>query len=191
MRAALCVRPYAKLHYALIGEIMNSVLSWSRRHSRIVLFVVILLAIAPAYLRAYQLTPSGVSEVPTLLPRDIIIVNHAAYYLRFPYSHVVFLQTGSPKRGEMVLIKLPEGRGVAPKRIMGLPGDMIELRENQLVIDGRAVSGKPLNRSEFSWVPQEAKMGSAIEDENGHWITYTPGKGEHRNYPATKLATGQ
>jgi signal peptidase I len=66
---------------------------------------------------------------------------------------------------------------------------MIELRENRLVIDGRSVLGKPLNHSEFSWVPQEDKMGSAIEDENGHWITYTPGKAEHRNYPATKLAS--
>jgi len=155
----------------------------------IVVIVVIVLALAPAYLRAYQLTPSGVSEVPTLLPRDVIVVNHAAYCLRFPYSSVVFFRTGSPKRGEMVLIKLPDGRGVAPKRIMGLPGDMNELRENQLLIDGRSMLGKPLNRSEFSWVPQEDQIGSAIEDENGHWITYTPGKGEHRNYPATKLAS--
>ena len=168
---------------------MNSVLSWSRRHLRMVLIVVIVLALAPAYLRAYQLTPNGVSEVPTLLPRDIIIVNHAAYYLRFPYSSVMFFRASSPKRGEMVLIRLPDGRGVAPKRIMGLPGDMIELRENQLLIDSRSVLGKPLNPSEFSWVPQEDKMGSAIEDENGHWITYTPGKGEHRNYPTTNLAS--
>jgi signal peptidase I len=157
----------------------------------IVAIVVIVLAFAPAYLRAYQLTPSGVSEVPTLLPRDIIIVNHAAYYLRFPYSSVVLFRIGSPKRGEMVLIKLPDGRGVAPKRIIGLPGDMIELQENHLVIDGRSVLGKPMNHSEFSWVPQEDKMGSAIEDENGHWITYTPGKGEHRNYPPTKLTSAQ
>ena len=127
--------------------------------------------------------------MPTLLPRDIIIVNHAAYYLRFPYSSVVLYGTGSHKIGEMVLIKLPDGRGVAPKRIMGLPGDRIELRENQLLIDGRSVLRKPLNHSEFSWVPQEDKMGSAIEDEDGHWITYTPGNGEHRNYPPIKLAS--
>jgi signal peptidase I len=88
----------------------------------------------------------------------------------------------------MVLVNLPNGHGVAPKRVVGLPGDMIELRENQLVIDGRSVSRKPLDRAEFAWVPQEDKIGAAIEDEDGHWITYTPGKGEHRNYSPIKLA---
>jgi len=89
----------------------------------------------------------------------------------------------------MVLVALPDGQGVAPKRVVGLPGDTIELRENQLVIDGQPVLEKRLNLSEFSWVPQEDKMGSAIQVENGHWITYTPGKGEHRNCPPIKLAT--
>ncbi len=34
-------------------------------------------------------------------------------------------------------------------------------------------------------------MGSVVEDEDGHWITYTPGKGEHRNHPPIQLANDQ
>src|SRR5262245_20893183 len=97
----------------------------------------------------------GVSEVPTILPRDTIIVNQAAYHLKLPYSRVVLFHTGSPKRGEIVLVALPKSRMVAPKRVMGLPGDTIELRDNRLVVNGRTVSAKRLNRSEFAWVPQE------------------------------------
>jgi len=123
-----------------------------------VVWIAIILALAPAYLHAYQLTPRGVSEVPTLLPRDIIIVNHAAYRLTLPYSNVVLFRTGSCKRGDMILVALPDGQGVAPKRVVGLPGDTIELRENQVVIDGQPVLEKRLNLSEFSWVPQEDKM---------------------------------
>src|SRR5262249_55303291 len=133
--------------------LMKRILSWFSRHVRIVLFAIIVLALAPAYLHAYQLTSSGASEVPTLLPRDIIIVNHAAYSLRLPYSDVTLCRTESIKRGEMVLIILPDGRGVAPKRVMGLPGETNELRENQLIIDGQPVSQKTLDRSRFAWVP--------------------------------------
>jgi signal peptidase I len=174
-----------------MGKIMNSIFSWLRRHARVVVLFLFVLGIAPAYLHAYQLTPGGVSEVPTLLPRDIIIVNHAAYHLRFPYSNVALFRTGSPKRGEMVLIILPNNQGVAPKRVMGLPGDTIELRDNRLIINSNAVSATPLPRPYFAWVPEEDKMGSVIENEEGHRITYTPGKGQYPNHPATPIASGE
>jgi signal peptidase I len=165
--------------------------SWLHLHLRVVLLVLVLLGIAPAYLHAYRLTPDGVSEVPTLLPQDLIIVNHAAYHLKLPYSNIALFQTGSPKRGDMVLITLPNGRGVAPKRVMGLPGHKIELKENRLIINGNAVTAMTLNRSEFAWVPDDDGMGTVVESEDGHWITYTPGKGEDRNYSAIQLEKGR
>ena len=48
-----------------------------------------------------------------------------------------------------------------------------------------------MDRSNFAWVPEEDKMGSVIEDEEGHWITYTPGKGEYRNQSPLRLASGE
>src|SRR5437867_297974 len=41
------------------------------------------------------------------------------------------------------------------------------------------------------WVPEADRLGSLVEDEEGHWISYTPGQGEHRNHPATRLSGDQ
>ncbi len=83
---------------------MRRVASLVRRHLRVVLLALSMLAVAPAYLRPYRITPGGVSEVPTILPGDVIIVNTAAYHLYLPYSNIAVLRTGVPKRGEMVLV---------------------------------------------------------------------------------------
>lgn len=165
--------------------------SQRRRSLRVLLPVLGILAIVPAYLRPYRITAGGVSEVPTILPRDTIIVNYAAYHLRFPYSHVPLLHTGSPRRGEMVLVSLPDGRHVAPKRVMGVPGDTIEIRKSRVVVNGQFVPATMLNRAAFAWVPQEAKMGSVIEDENGHWVTYTPGRADDQNAAPVRLGSGR
>jgi signal peptidase I len=166
---------------------IDSLFCWLGRHVRVVLPIVLVVAVAPSYLHAYQLTPNGVSEVPTLFPRDTIIVNHAAYKLKFPYSNLTICRTGAIKRGEMVLVKLPDGRGVAPKRVMGLPGETIELKDNRMIVNGAAVRAERLNPSQFAWVPETAKMGSVIENEDGHWISYTPEKGENRTCSPIRL----
>jgi signal peptidase I len=118
-------------------------------------------------------------------------VNHAAYKLKFPCSNLTICRTGSITRGEMVLVKLPDGRGVAPKRVMGLPGETIELKDNRLIVNGAAIRTEKLDRSQFAWVPETAKMGSVIENEDGHWITYTPEKGEYRSCSPIRLAADQ
>lgn len=51
---------------------------------------------------------------------------------------------------------------------------------------------RPLNPADFAWVPKAHAIGlTMMEDENGHWIAFTPGKSEYRNHPATRLADGQ
>ena len=170
---------------------IKQTLRWFRRHLRVTFLVMIVVGMAPAYLHAYVIRPGGVSEVPTILAGDTVIVNHAAYHLRLPYSNAKLFRTGSPRRGEMVLLVVPTNGRPAPKRVMGLPGDTIEFRENRLVVNGQPVMVKTLNRAEFTWVPDADRMGSIVEDEEGHWISYTSRKGEHQNHPPIRLAADQ
>ncbi len=170
---------------------MNKMPPWFKRHLRTVLLASIVLSFVPAYLRAYVISPGGVSEVPTILVGDTLIVNHAAYDLRLPYSNVKLLRTGSPQRGDMVVLLLPTNGRPAPKRVMGVPGDTIEVKESRVVINGQPLPVNTLNRSDFAWVPEADRIGSSVENEHGHWITYTSGKGEYRNHPPIRLADGQ
>jgi signal peptidase I len=168
-------------------------LTWLKRNVLSLLFVLAGLSLVPAYLHAYNLI--GQSDIPTLLLGDKVVVNSAAYHLKLPYSNVTLFRTGSPKRGDLVLLHVlndPRLRSVFFKRIMGLPGETIEIRENRVIVNGQPVPVRPLNPADFAWVPKTTHpMGSEVQSEDGHWITFTPGRGEHRNRPPIRLSDGQ
>lgn len=167
-------------------------IAWLKRHLVAFLIVLAGLGLVPAYLRPYKI--SGGSEIPTVLVGDQILVNNAAYRLKVPYSNAKLFRTSSPRRGDFVFLRLPNNPHLKAgffKRIMGLPGETIGLRENRVLIDGRALPVKPLNPADFAWVPTTHPMGSTVWNEDGHWIAFTPGKSEQRNHPPTRLGKGE
>lgn len=167
-------------------------LAWLKKHVRLVLLVIGGLSLVPAYLHAYTL--AGPSDIPTVLLGDKIIVNSAAYGVNLPYSNVRLFRSGSPKRGDLVLLHIlndPHLKIAFFKRVMGLPGETIEIRENQVVVDGRTVPVTDLNPADFAWVPKTHPIGSTVQNEDGHWITFTPGGSKHRNHPPIRLTDGQ
>ena len=163
----------------------------SRKYVVALLLVLAGFGLVPAYLHAY--TISGASEIPNVLLGDKIVVNNAAYILRAPYSNTKLFRTGSPKRGDFVYLHLPNYPRLKGffKRIVGLPGETFELRDNRAWIDGRALPVKTLSPADFAWVPTAHPIGSTVENEDGHCVTFTPGKSEHRDHPPTRLEPGQ
>jgi signal peptidase I len=163
-------------------------MNWFRRHKWIVAIAAIVI-ITPAYLRLYRLT--GSSAAPTILLGDNLVVNRAAYDLMLPYSRMRLGRTGSPKRGDLVLALIPGGAGTVFKRVMGLPGETIEMRENQIFVDGKAIPLRHLNRADFMWVPPTYRIGTDFWDEDGHWIAFTPEESRLANQPAITLKDNQ
>jgi signal peptidase I len=142
--------------------------------------------LAPAYLWPYSL--SGTSDAPTLLLGDVALVDRAAYWVNLPYSQVKLVHISRPKRGDMVLVLRPDRPVLIFKRVIGLPGETIEMRDNRVLIDGQAIPLKILPRADFSWVPESHGMGSSVYDEGGHWAAFTPGFGKYKDVPAVHLA---
>ncbi|MGO9893739.1 MAG: signal peptidase I [Bryobacteraceae bacterium] len=163
-----------------------------RRRSRWLLPALGGLSLIPAYLHAYAL--AGPSDIPTVLLGDKVVVNTAAYELKLPYSHATLFRTGLPKRGDFVLLCLnnhPRLKSAFLKRLIGLPGEVIEIRENRVIINGRPIPVRELNLADFAWVPKAHPIGSVVQDEDGHWITFTPGKSERRIHPPVRLSDRQ
>ena len=77
------------------------------------------------------------SMVPTLLTGDFILVNKYSYGLRWPVLNKKFADTGSPKRGDVVVFRNPrEPSKHYIKRLVGLPGDEIQYVNKRLTING-------------------------------------------------------
>jgi len=79
---------------------------------------------------------SGSME-PTLLPGDVLFVQRTAYGLRIPFTHRVLPLAGTPRRGDLIVFEGPrDPANDYVKRVVGVPGDVIELREQVLVVNG-------------------------------------------------------
>lgn len=149
------------------------------------------LAILPAYLRA--VTVSGPSDAPTLLLGDQLLINLAAYRVDLPYTGILLWERPGPRRGDMVMFHVPN-RGVRGlKRVIGLPGDSVELRDNTVLVNGQALAQEPLDRAAFAaWVPCEHKIGERVVREAGRYsITYSLGASQAGTIPPLMIPDGQ
>jgi signal peptidase I len=93
--------------------------------------------------------PSG-SMVPTLYIGDYMAVAKWPYgYSRysFPFGYPAFggrLLSSLPNRGDVVVFRHPDENADLIKRVIGLPGDTVEVRSGRLILNGRLVPRRPL-----------------------------------------------
>lgn len=79
--------------------------------------------------------PSG-SMRPTLLEGDVVLVNRLAYDFKLPLTDVVVAELGEPQRGDVVTFTSPKDGVRMIKRLVALPGDVVEMRNEVLIING-------------------------------------------------------
>ncbi len=77
------------------------------------------------------------SMMPTLLDGDFIFVNKFTYGLRLPVVNREIVPLGQPERGDVVVFRLPSDPSVNYiKRLVGLPGDHIVVRDKRVYVNG-------------------------------------------------------
>jgi len=81
--------------------------------------------------------PSG-SMRPTLLEGDVVLVNRLAYDFKFPLTDTPLIELGTPKRGDVVVFTSPKDGVRLIKRLVAVPGDTLEMRNEVLLINGVA-----------------------------------------------------
>jgi signal peptidase I len=87
--------------------------------------------------------PTG-SMKPTIMEGDRVFVNKLAYDLKVPFTRWHIAEWDNPKRGDVVVFFSPHDGMRLVKRVIGLPGDVIELRRDQLYINGKEMDYEPL-----------------------------------------------
>ncbi len=79
--------------------------------------------------------PSG-SMRPTLLEGDVVLVNRVAYDFKLPLSDVSLFNIGKPERGDIITFTSPADGVRLIKRLIALPGDVVQMRNEVLTING-------------------------------------------------------
>jgi signal peptidase I len=113
---------------------------------------------------------------PTLEVGDFILVNKFAYGIRLPIIERKILATGDPQHGDVVVFRYPGDTSVDYiKRVVGLPGDVVEYNDKRLT-----VNGKPLPQTDdgtYGWLEglrfEETRKLLETADAGGLPKTYT------------------
>lgn len=112
----------------------------------------------------WNYVPSG-SMKPTILEGDRIFVNRMAYDLKVPFTTWRIAQWADPQRGDIVVLYSPQDGKLLVKRVIGLPGDVIRLRDNQLYVNDEPAEYEPLDEAVRDQLPPEQQSDYAFAAE--------------------------
>lgn len=116
------------------------------------------------------------SMMPTLLVGDFIFVNKYTYGLRLPVINLKIWGIGEPKRGDVVVFRLPSDPSTNYiKRLIGLPGDTIRYQNRRLYINGRIIDRKASGEYTGEGQPGALLYNEALDDAE-HEILLMPGR---------------
>ena len=132
-----------------------------------IIAVLLALFIRAFVIQAYKI-PSGSME-PTLLVGDHILVNKFIYGIKAPLINRTIIPLGKPKRGEIIVFIYPVDRKKDYiKRVIGLPGERIEIKGKKIFINGKLFDGP---YGVYSSGPREnGNLGPILVPDNGLFV---------------------
>jgi signal peptidase I len=83
--------------------------------------------------------PTG-SMKPTIVEGDRIFVNKMAYDIRLPFTHISLIKLAEPQTNDIIIFDSVASDKRLVKRVIGVPGDKIAMKNNKLLINGQAIS---------------------------------------------------
>ena len=151
-------------------------------------FIVVMLLFRSA-IADWNQVPTG-SMKPSILDGDRIVVDKLAYDLRVPFTLTRIAKWSDPERGDIVTFPSPVNENLFVKRVVGIPGDIVELRQNQLYVNEI--------KATYEEVPEDLARKFMIDyPANFQFFTrvairkrtYHHGPSQQSNEPSWKLPT--
>jgi signal peptidase I len=153
----------------------------------------LLVAAAKSALADINFVPSG-SMLPTILPGDVVFIDKLAYDLRVPFTLARLATWSNPERGDVVVCFAPDDGTRLVKRVVGLPGDAIELRGDVLWINGVRQSFGPLRAAPAADVMDAIGTGAVLAREQlgtrAHAVMALPGRPSLRDFGPVTVPPG-
>ena len=158
-----------------------------------IFFIVFVIIPAKSSLADWNWVPTG-SMNPTILEGDLVYVNKTAYDLRLPLTFYRLSKWSDPKRGDVIICFSPEDGTRLIKRVIGEPGDTIEMRNNILFINSQSADYTRIEPEYTEYFPFELRNSSllAMEDLDGfkHAVMSTPSNRAIRSFGPVTVPKG-
>lgn len=136
--------------------------------------------------------PSG-SMRPTILEGDVVLVNRLAYDLKLPLTDVSLARLGEPQRGDIVTFISPTDGVRLIKRLVTIPGDVVELRDEVLFLNHQAAAYSDLNTVVESIAPGMAAQATRATESMGgkaHTVQFLSGVNARRSFGPVVVPAG-
>jgi signal peptidase I len=130
---------------------------------------------------------------PNLLEGDVVLVNRVAFDLKVPLTDMVLARLGEPERGDIVTFRSPRDGTLLIKRVAALPGDVVEMRDERLVINGRQADYRLVEHSVDSVGGAALRAVQLAESFGGtrHHIQVLPDVMAARTFGPVTVPAGQ
>ena len=151
----------------------------------LVVAAILALIIRTFVIQAFKI-PSGSME-DTLLIGDHLLVNKFIYGVQVPGVDGRWLTIRQPQRGDIVVFEFPEDRDLSfwkrrdfIKRVVGLPGDTVEIRAKQLFVNGQQHVVAEAVYKDGTLLPGNRDNMPAVKVPSGHY--FMMGDNRDRSY---------
>src|SRR5437588_10498638 len=138
---------------------------WWRKEIRPLLVLALVLFSLRSSLADWNDVPTG-SMKPTILEGDRVFVNKLAYDFKVPFTTWHLAQWDNPKRGDIVVFYSPHDGKRLVKRVIGLPGDVVELRRDRLLLNGNPVEYEPIDAHITEYVGEKDRTMQSYAEEH-------------------------
>ncbi len=131
-------------------------------------FAIIFICIRSSVFASYIVPTSSMN--PTILEGDLFYTNKLAYRLKLPLTKISLVEWSNPRRGDIVVFKFPlDESKLYTKRVIGIPGDVVEMAGGQMKINGTSVTRRFLEKSGDASLYEEDLFGVK------YTVQYLPG----------------
>jgi len=167
---------------------------WWHKEIRPLLIIALVMFSIRSSLADWNDVPTG-SMKPTIVEGDRVFVNKVAYDLKVPFTTWHVAEWANPQRGDIAVFYSPHDGQRLVKRVIGLPGDTVELREEKLFLNGEPVGYGPLNETVSAAMAKPEREASVFATEQlptrPHAVMATPALPAPRTFGPQRVPEGQ
>lgn len=125
------------------------------------------------FVQAFKI-PSSSME-PTLLIGDHLLVNRLSYVMKVPFTDIIILNLGEPKRGDVIVFRYPLDKSKDfIKRVIAKGGDIVEIKDKRVYINGKQIEDKWAHFSDNNILPghisPKDNLGPIIVPEGAYFV---------------------